>query len=104
MVSEKPAQGFELLSCLIADRVDAIEKQIILDNLDSKKLALIINNIAKAIIDLQDNGFSIQTITPDSILVNESTGNIKIVISKSTVTKVDHANIFGGGYVQPTKD
>lgn len=99
VVSEKPAQGFELLSCLIADRVDAIEKQIILDNLDSKKLALIINNIAKAIIDLQDNGFSIQTITPDSILVNESTGNIKIVISKSTVTKIEHSNIFGGGYV-----
>lgn len=88
-----------MLSCLIADRVDAIEKQIILDNLDSKKLALIINNIAKAIIDLQDNGFSIQTITPDSILVNESTGNIKIVISKSTVTKIEHSNIFGGGYV-----
>jgi serine/threonine protein kinase len=52
VVSEKPAAGFELLSCLIADRVDAIEKQIILDNLDSKKLALIINNVAKAIIDL----------------------------------------------------
>jgi len=52
VVSEKPALGFELLSCLIADRVDAIEKQIILDNLDSKKLALIINNVAKAIIDL----------------------------------------------------
>jgi hypothetical protein len=93
-----------LLSCLIADRVDAIEKQILLDNLDSKKLALIINNLAKAILDLQDNGFSIQTLTPDSILVNLQSGTIRIVLSKSTVTKLEHTNIFGGGYVQPTKD
>lgn len=58
-MSEKPPQGYELLSCLIADRVDAIEKQIILDNLDSKKLSILIQNIAKAIIDLQESGFSI---------------------------------------------
>jgi len=37
---------------LIADRVDAIEKQIILDNLDAKKLALIVSNVAKAVVDL----------------------------------------------------
>lgn len=104
VVSEKPQAGFELLSCLIADRVDAIEKQIVLDNLDVKKLALIVSNVAKAVVDLQENGFAIQTITPDSILVNESTGQIKIVISKSTVTKLDQTNLFGGGYSQPTFD
>lgn len=40
------------MSCLIAERVDAIEKQIVLDNLDPKKLAIIITNLSKAVIDL----------------------------------------------------
>ena len=33
-----------------------------------------ISNIVKAVKDLEDNSFTIQTLTPDSILVHEETG------------------------------
>ena len=44
-----------------------------------------ISNIAVAVKDLEDSGFSISNLTPDSVLVNDETGAVKIVISKSTI-------------------
>lgn len=55
-----------------------------------------------AVKDLEDSGFSISTLTPDSVLVNDETGAVKIVISKSTIMRLD---TFGGsGYMQLSTD
>jgi hypothetical protein len=52
--------------------------------------------------ELEDSGFSISTLTPDSVLVNEDTGAVKIVISKSTIQRQD--TLAGSGYVQLSTD
>jgi len=52
--------------------------------------------------ELEDSGFSISTLTPDSVLVNEDTGAVKIVISKSTIQRQD--TLGGDGYVQLSTD
>ena len=59
---------------------------------------MIITNLTIAVKELEDAGFSISTLTPDSVLVNEETGAVKIVISKSTIQRQD--TLGGSGYVQ----
>ena len=55
-----------------------------------------------AVKELEDSGFSISTLTPDSVLVNEDTGAVKIVILKSTIQRQD--TLGGGGYVKLSTD
>ena len=72
-----------------------------MDNIDSKKISAIISNLTKAVKDLEDSGFIIQTLTPESVLVNEDSGAVKIVISKSTIHKIEGIT---SSYIQPTTE
>lgn len=56
-----------------------------------------ISNMTIAVKDLEDSGFTISTLTPDSVLVNDDTGAVKIVISKSTIQR--HDTLGGAGYM-----
>jgi hypothetical protein len=50
-----------------------------------------------AVKDLEDSGFTISTLTPDSVLVNEDSGAVKITLSQSTIQKLEH--LGGAGYM-----
>lgn len=56
-----------------------------------------ISNMTIAVKDLEDSGFTISTLTPDSVLVNEDIKAVKIVISKSTIQR--HDTLGGAGYM-----
>jgi hypothetical protein len=61
-----------------------------------------ISNLTITVKDLEDSGFTISTLTPDSVLVNDDTGAVKIVISKSTIQR--HDTLGGSGYMQLSTD
>ena len=73
-----------------------------IDTIEATKVSAIIVNLAKALSELNDNGFTVQHLTADSVLINEASGQVKIVISKSTVQKIGEE--YKGGLIVPTSE
>lgn len=53
-------------------------------------MAKIFLNVAKAVADLEDKGFKIQVLHPENILVQEESGIIRLLLSQSTIQKVEN--------------
>jgi len=45
-----------------------------IDTIEATKVSAIIVNLAKALFELNDNGFTVQHLTADSVLINEASG------------------------------
>ena len=46
-------------------------------------------NLVKAVHDLISRGFEIQQLNPESVLIHEESGDVRILLSKSTIQKVE---------------
>ena len=95
IASVQPSPGFVLLSSLIKDRGDRLRNKEPLDSIQQRKLSRMFLNTVKAVSDLVDRGFQVQSVNPESVLVHEESGDIRILLSKSTIQSVEGGLLEG---------
>lgn len=81
---EKPENGFVLVSQLIGERIEKFRAKETLDSLNQHKLSRLFMNLIKGLHELLTKGVEIKYIASEAVLANMETGDVKILLTKST--------------------
>lgn len=65
-------------------------------------MAKIFVNVTKAVYDLENRGIEIWKLTPENILVNENTGEVKIILNEACMQNLRKKSEATYSYMMPT--